>query len=88
MGTPGIERVENKGFNVVERATVNVNPADTVEYLAKETIISEKLIPTRFPGESQFVESNAVQILRNKEIETEERIAKSPLHLSLRELSI
>ena len=74
MGVPGMDTVENKGFSVVEGAKVNGNSA--------LVSISSRRYDTNIE------ESNVVQILRNKEIETEERLEKSPLHLSLRELSI
>ena len=74
MGVSDMDTVENKGFNVTEHGTVN-EPNGSA--LVRVNVNSQNPI-----------ESNAVQILRNKEKETEERLEKSPLHLSLRELSI
>ena len=66
-----MERTENKVVSVVESATVNVNESCVSEHLPVEV--------------ENWEESSAVKILKNNEKETEERIAKSPLHLSLRE---
>ena len=83
MGVSDMEMTENKGFNVVERATVNANSNGWRPTL-------DVLYVNRFLDRSNNVldmERKIVETLENKEIETEERIANSPLHLSLRELT-
>ena len=79
-----MERVESRHLSATGRDEVNVNLSRGATLLWPNSGYA----PSTSLDGLQFVENDIVQTLRNKEKETEERLEKSPLHHSLKELSI